>query len=54
VTMRRVSSNWCKNQIHKAFREVGRVIRTVALRRFLADSGLRPIDFLPERQLTTR
>jgi hypothetical protein len=29
------------NQIYKAFREVGRVMRTVALLRFLADSGLR-------------
>ena len=30
-----------QNQIYKAFREVGRVMRTVALLRFLADSGLR-------------
>jgi Tn3 transposase DDE domain len=30
-----------QNQICKAFREVGRVMRTVALLRFLADSGLR-------------
>jgi TnpA family transposase len=35
------SSNSRKNQIYKAFREVGRVMRTVALVRFLADSGLR-------------
>ena len=35
------SSNSRKNQIYKAFREVGRVMRTVALLRFLADSGLR-------------
>lgn len=39
--MRRFSSNSRKNQIYKAFREVGRVMRTVALLRFLADSGLR-------------
>jgi TnpA family transposase len=39
--MRRLSSNSRKNQIYKAFREVGRVMRTVALPRFLADSGLR-------------
>lgn len=30
-----------QNQIYKAFREVGRVMRTMALLRFLADSGLR-------------
>ena len=30
-----------QNLIYKAFREVGRVMRTVALLRFLADSGLR-------------
>ena len=36
-----MSSNSRKNQIYKAFREVGRVMRTVALLRFLADSGLR-------------
>jgi hypothetical protein len=30
-----------QNQIYRAFREVGRVMRTVALLRFLADSGLR-------------
>ena len=36
-----LSSNSRKNQIYKAFREVGRVMRTVALLRFLADSGLR-------------
>ena len=29
--MRRLSSNSRKNQIYKAFREVGRVMRTVAL-----------------------
>ena len=39
--MRRLSSNSRKNQTYKAFREVGRVMRTVALLRFLADSGLR-------------
>ncbi|WP_260615459.1 transposase [Microbispora sp. KK1-11] len=32
--MRRLSSNSRKNQIYKAFREVGRVMRTVALLRF--------------------
>lgn len=31
-----------QSQIYEAFREVGRVMRTVALLRFLADSGLRP------------
>jgi TnpA family transposase len=36
-----MSSNARKNQIYKAFREVGCVMRTVALLRFLADSGLR-------------
>src|SRR3954463_3986663 len=30
-----------QNQLYKAFREVGRVMRTVALLRFLADSWLR-------------
>ncbi|WP_406376489.1 Tn3 family transposase [Streptomyces sp. NBC_00647] len=39
--MRRLSSNSRKIQNYKAFREVGRVMRTVALLRFLADSGLR-------------
>ena len=39
--MRRLSSNSRKNQIYKALREVGRVMRTVALLQFLADSGLR-------------
>jgi TnpA family transposase len=39
--MRRLSSNSRKNQIYKAFREVGRVMRTVALLRFLGDSALR-------------
>jgi len=39
--MRRLSSNSRNNQIYKAFREVGRVMRTVVLLRFLADSGLR-------------
>jgi len=28
-----------QNQIYKAFREVGRVMRSVVLLRFLADSG---------------
>lgn len=39
--MCRLSSNSRKSQIYKAFREVGRVMRTVALLRSLADSGLR-------------
>jgi len=39
--MRRLSSNSRKNQIYKAFREVGRVMRTIALLRYLADSALR-------------
>jgi TnpA family transposase len=39
--LRRLSSNSRKNQIYKAFREVGRVMRTVALLRFLGDSALR-------------
>ncbi|MER5381939.1 Tn3 family transposase [Streptomyces sp. NPDC002688] len=39
--MRRLSSNSRKIQNYKAFREVGCVMRTVALLRFLADSGLR-------------
>ena len=39
--MRRLSSNSRENQIYTAFREVGRVMRTVGLLRFLADSGLR-------------
>jgi len=38
--MRRLSSNSRKHQIYKAFRRSG-VMRTVALLRFLADSGLR-------------
>jgi TnpA family transposase len=37
--MRRLSSNLRKNQIYKAFREVGLVMRTVTLLRFLADSA---------------
>lgn len=39
--MRRLSSNSRKNQIYKAFREVGRVMRTIALLRYLADPALR-------------
>ena len=35
--MRRLSSNSRKNRIYKAFREVGRVMRTVALLRFLVE-----------------
>ncbi|GAA3428763.1 Tn3 family transposase [Streptosporangium nondiastaticum] len=39
--MRRLRSNSRKNRIYKVFREVGRSVRTVALLRYLADSGLR-------------
>ena len=39
--MRRLSSNSRKNQIYKAFREVGRVMHTVALLRYLAAPALR-------------
>ncbi|MFC4062621.1 Tn3 family transposase [Planomonospora corallina] len=39
--MRRLRSNSRKNRIYKAFREVGRSVRTVALLRYLADPGLR-------------
>jgi TnpA family transposase len=38
--MRRLSSNSRRNHIYQAFREVGRVIRTVQLR-FLSDAPLR-------------
>ena len=42
VTMlRRLTSNSRRNEIYKAFREVGRSVRTVQLLRFLADAGLR-------------
>jgi TnpA family transposase len=42
VTMlRRLTSNSRRNEIYKAFREVGRSVRTVALLRFLADAALR-------------
>lgn len=39
--MRRLRSNSRKNRIYKAFREVGRSVRTVALLRYLADPALR-------------
>jgi hypothetical protein len=39
--LRRLSSNSRKNEIYKAFREVGRSVRTVALLRYLADPALR-------------
>ncbi|MEV4250053.1 Tn3 family transposase [Streptosporangium canum] len=39
--MRRLRSNSRKNRIYKAFREVGRSVRTVALLHYLADPGLR-------------
>ena len=42
VTMlRKLTSNSRRNEIYKAFREVGRSVRTVQLLRFLADAGLR-------------
>lgn len=41
MLMCRLSSNSRRDQIYKAFREVGRMIRTVALLRFLGDSALR-------------
>jgi TnpA family transposase len=42
VTMlRRLTSNSRRNEIYKAFREVGRSVRTVALLRYLVDSALR-------------
>ncbi|MFI9597730.1 Tn3 family transposase [Nonomuraea sp. NPDC052265] len=39
--MRRLRSDSRKNRIYKAFREVGRSVRTVALLRYLADPALR-------------
>ncbi|MEU8108623.1 Tn3 family transposase [Nonomuraea muscovyensis] len=39
--MRRLRSNSRKNRVYKAFREVGRSVRTVALLRYLADPALR-------------
>ncbi|MEV4400500.1 Tn3 family transposase, partial [Nonomuraea sp. NPDC049607] len=39
--LRRLGSHSRKNEIYKAFREVGRSVRTVALLRFLADPALR-------------
>jgi TnpA family transposase len=39
--LRRLGSHSRKNEIYKAFREVGRSVRTVALLRYLADSALR-------------
>ena len=39
--MRRLSSNSRRNHVYQAFREVGRVIRTVQLLRFLSDAPLR-------------
>jgi TnpA family transposase len=42
VTMlRRLTSNSRRNEIYKAFREVGRSVRMVALLRYLADAALR-------------
>jgi TnpA family transposase len=39
--LRRLGSHSRENEIYKAFREVGRSVRTVALLRFLADPALR-------------
>lgn len=39
--LRRIGSHSRKNEIYKAFREVGRSVRTVALLRFLANPALR-------------
>ncbi|WP_327581817.1 Tn3 family transposase [Nonomuraea sp. NBC_00507] len=39
--LRRLGSHSRKNEIYRAFREVGRSVRTVALLRFLADPALR-------------
>jgi hypothetical protein len=39
--LRRLSSNSRKNESYKAFREVGRSVRTVALLQYLADPALR-------------
>lgn len=39
--LRRLGSGSRKNEIYKAFREVGRSVRTVALLRYLADPALR-------------
>ena len=39
--LRRLSTYSRRNNFYKAFREVGRVIRTVALLRFLSDPQLR-------------
>jgi TnpA family transposase len=41
MLMRRLSSNSRRNHIYQAFREVGRVIRTIQLLRFLSDEPLR-------------
>lgn len=39
--LRRLTSNSRRNEIYKAFREVGRSVRTVGLLRYLADPALR-------------
>ncbi|MEU8151246.1 Tn3 family transposase [Nonomuraea sp. NPDC048901] len=39
--LRRLGSHSRKNEIYRAFREVGRSVRTVAQLRFLADPALR-------------
>jgi len=41
MLMRRLSSNSRRNHVYRAFREVGKVIRTVQLLRFLSDAPLR-------------
>ncbi|MFK0223980.1 Tn3 family transposase [Streptomyces vinaceus] len=39
--LRRLNNRSKKNQIYQAFREVGRAVRTVVLRRYLSDPALR-------------
>jgi TnpA family transposase len=39
--LRRLGNNSRKNRLYRAFRELGRVIRTITLLRFLADAQLR-------------
>lgn len=39
--LRRLGNNSRKNRLYRAFRELGRVIRTITLLRYLSDSGLR-------------
>lgn len=39
--LRRLGNHSRKNRLYRAFRELGRVIRTITLLRYLSDSGLR-------------